>query len=81
MNEQTKSRRRFVVVSAGIAAVTALVGWFGFRARKKEMVKLLTRDGRLVEIDKSILRFTGKKIKKEELHSWVKNKTSPPKTN
>jgi hypothetical protein len=81
MNEQTKSRRRFVVISAGIAVVATLAGWLGFRARKKETVKLLTRDGRLVEIDKSMLRSTGKKIKEEELHTWVENKTAPPKTN
>jgi hypothetical protein len=81
MNEQKKSRRRFVVISAGIAVVATLAGWLGFSVRKKETVKLLTRDGRLVEIDKSILRSTGKKIKEEELHTWVENKTAPPKTN
>jgi hypothetical protein len=81
MKEPTKTRRRFLLNTLGITAIASFTGWLGFKARKKETVTMLTRDGRLVEIDKSVLQPTGKKIKEAELHTWVKNKTSPPKTN
>lgn len=38
----------------------------------KETVKMLTRDGRLVEVDKKLLASSGKKISNEELQKWIK---------
>jgi hypothetical protein len=82
MKEQQKSRRSFFLKTAGIAAAAALTGWFGFsQKKKKETVKMLTQDGRLVEIDKELISGTNKKIGKEEIHTWVKNKTTSNKIN
>ncbi|MEO7983926.1 MAG: hypothetical protein ABI688_07585 [Bacteroidota bacterium] len=40
-----------------------------------QTVKMLTQDGRLVEIDKKMLPNAGKKkASNEELQKWVKNK-------
>ena len=74
MKEQQKSRRSFFLKSAGIAAATALTAWFGFsqKNKKEETVKMLTQDGRLVEIDKKLLVSSGKKITDKELQKWVK---------
>ena len=37
-----------------------------------ESVKMLSQDGKLVEIKKSLLLSSGKKISDEELKKWVK---------
>ena len=72
MKEQQKSRRSFFLKSAGLAAAAAITGWFGFSQKKKnETVKMLTQDGRLVEIDKKLLVSSGKKISDKELQTWV----------
>lgn len=58
----------------GAAALVA-GGFFKFfsRSTKKETpkVKMLTQDGRLVEVDKTMIA-RGKKITNEELQQWVK---------
>jgi hypothetical protein len=42
---------------------------------------MLTQDGRLVEIDKNLVRSSGKKIKDEDIHTWVNNKSAKTKNN
>jgi hypothetical protein len=57
--ESNKSRRSFF---------SSLMG------PKKEKVKMLTADGKLVEIDKSILdAATKKKVNNKEILQWMKN--------
>ena len=65
-----------------------LVGWLGvlslftmagaaFRPRKNKKartVKMLTQDGKLVEIDATLLAANTKKISDKELQNWVKSK-------
>jgi hypothetical protein len=41
---------------------------------KEEPVKMLTEDGRLVEVDLKHLKGERKKLKPDEFHSWVKRK-------
>jgi hypothetical protein len=63
----------------GAAAVAAVAGWRFFpgqKKSKKETVKMLTQDGRLVEIDKTLVSSGNKKITADELKQWIKNK--PP---
>lgn len=82
MKEQKKSRRSFFLKAIGLSAAAAVTGWLGFSGKKKtETVKMLTQDGRLVEIDKNLLTSAGKKIKEEDIHTWVSNKTSKTKIN
>ena len=82
MKEQTKTRRSFILKTIGVSAVVAITGWFGFNRKKKsETVKMLTQDGRLVEIDKDLIKSSGHKIKDKDIHSWVNNKSSKTKNN
>ena len=37
-----------------------------------ETVKMLTQDGRLVEIDKKLLASSGSKVSNEDLQKWIK---------
>ncbi len=39
---------------------------------KKTMIKMLTQDGKLVEIDASLLTASNKKISNNELQNWIK---------
>lgn len=65
------SRKNFLRL--GVLALGAAVG-FKFIAAKKSKpstVKMLTQDGKLVEIDRELLTAAGKKISNDELKQWV----------
>jgi len=58
-NNQDKSRRSFFT---------------GFFKPAKEKVKMLTADGKLVEIDKEVLEAAAKqKVNNKEILQWMKN--------
>jgi hypothetical protein len=69
------SRRKLLHWAAG--AFSGLLLW---RFRKKipeadtTPVKMLTEDGQLVQVDSRFLT-TGRKLKKEELQTWIKRKS------
>jgi hypothetical protein len=75
MEQTTKapSRKKFLLWGAAIFSSFTVLNFWG-RSKKKntETVKMLTRDGRLVEIDKTLLTSSGKKITNDELQNWVK---------
>jgi len=72
-----KSRRNFILKSIGVSAAIAVTGWLGFKNKKNNgKVKMLTQDGRLVEVDKDLIHSSGNKIKDEDIHNWVVNKSS-----
>jgi hypothetical protein len=52
-----------------------LTGGLLDRGKKKEMVKMLTADGKLVEIEKSLLDATATKQKasNKEIYKWMDN--------
>jgi hypothetical protein len=59
-NQENKSRRWF------------LTG--GVLDSKKEKVKMLTADGKLVEVDKSVLDAAAKqKVNNKEILDWMRN--------
>lgn len=67
------NRKRFLWWgTAALASVTALK-FFGNKRkpRQQPIVKMLTQDGRLVEVNRDIL-IPGKKISNDELQQWVK---------
>lgn len=69
------SRKNFFIWGAGIlSSFTALriLSSSKKKESKSETVKMLTQDGRLVEIDKKMLAAGGKKITNTELQEWVK---------
>ena len=58
-NETNRSRRGFLT---------------GFFKADKEKIKMLTADGRLVEIDKEVLdAAAGRKVTNKEILQWMKN--------
>jgi hypothetical protein len=76
-----ESRRKFVWglgIFSAFAAVAATTGIPFFAKRfaktpvKKKTVKMLTEDGRLVEISESQLPAKGKKATNAELQHWIK---------
>jgi hypothetical protein len=71
------SRKKFVFWSVGVLSVFTAAKYF-FRSSPKQnttTVKMLTRDGKLVEVDVTNLACgKRKKISDTELKNWVKNK-------
>jgi hypothetical protein len=80
------SRRKFVWGVAALSFFTALSALTGIHfpgkrkvisckpEGKKKMVRMLTQDGKLVEIDESLITGSGKRISNIELQNWIKNK-------
>ncbi len=75
MNTENKkqSRRKFIGWGLASAAVFSAVK-FMLPSRKKtqKTVKMLTQDGKLVEVDIAALPSRKKKITNTELQNWIK---------
>ena len=76
---KTPNRKKFLLWGAAvISSVTFLKFFTGSKkstVKKEEnnqTVKMLTQDGKLVEIDRSLLANSGKKISNKELQNWIK---------
>ena len=76
-----ESRRKFVwglgifSAFAAIAATTGLPFFtkgFAKTGSKPKTIKMLTEDGRLVEVNQSLLTAKGKKVTNAELQHWIK---------
>ena len=78
--QKTPTRKKFLLWSAAlISSVTFLKFFTGSKKSSlknasddAKTVKMLTQDGRLVEIDKKLLASSGKKITDKELENWIK---------
>lgn len=75
----SSSRKKFLWWGAAIVASITGIRFFTNHKQKSkdsgETIKMLTQDGRLVEVDKKLLAPGSKKISTEELKQWV-NKNS-----
>ena len=84
LSKKSPERRKFVM-SVGVLSVLAFIAGVvklpGFRKggiieckpeANRRTVKMLTEDGKLVEIDEALLASGGKKVSNEELQRWVK---------
>ena len=80
-NDKTKPSRRKFVVGIGVLSLLSAMGLGIGRKKaivscdpgaKKKTMKMLTQDGKLVEIDEDQLAGHRQKITDEELKSWVK---------
>lgn len=69
---KNQSRRKFISWGVASAAVVAAFKFINPSPKKTETVKMLTEDGKLVEIDIASLPPQKKKITNKELQSWVK---------
>jgi len=76
-DKQNSSRRKFVEWGLGALAAFSTIGLFFSRKKNKKTVKLLTQDGRLVEVDEAFVKSTGRRVDNKEIHTWVKNKQKP----
>ncbi len=81
-SQKDPSRKKFLLWAAAVLSSATVLRFFSAPKKpvKSDTVKMLTQDGRLVEIDKSMLASGGKKISNEELKQWVKNKPANNKT-
>ena len=70
IKKQKYSRKKFVIWGVGILASLSVLK-FGF-SPKKNTVKMLSQDGKLVEVDISKLNASKKKISDKELLGWIK---------
>jgi hypothetical protein len=71
-NQQKPTRKKFLIWGAAVLSSFSLLKIFGNKQQEKnETIKMLTQDGKLVEIDKKLLASSTKKISDEELKKWV----------
>ena len=71
------SRKKFLLWGTTLFSSLVVLKFLpGSKRLKKEpeteTVKMLTQDGKLIEINKKLLVSTGKKISNEELQKWIK---------
>ncbi|MDP4215590.1 MAG: hypothetical protein Q8927_05265 [Bacteroidota bacterium] len=76
-NKDKTSRKKFVVRGLGGLATVLIAASLPFAWRKKpqkkaKMVRMLTEDGRLVEVDESLLPSNKRKVTDGELQGWIK---------
>jgi len=79
MKKETKklTRKNFLTWSAGITSLLVLPSFFKAKKKKEpQKVKMLTQDGRLVEIDIENVPAKKQKIRNADIHTWVNKKTS-----
>jgi uncharacterized membrane protein YvbJ len=73
------SRKKFLAWSVGISSLLAIPAFLKFSGKKNKgskTVKMLTQDGRLVEINVADVPFKKKKIKTADIHTWINKKAS-----
>ena len=74
-NKKDVTRKKFLFWGIGITSLLSLPSFFRSSKNKKQSaktVKMLTQDGKLVEVDVSGITHKGEKIKNEDIHTWVK---------
>ena len=76
--EKDLSRKKFLFWGIGISSLFALPAFLRTSKKNKETktVKMLTQDGRLVEINVSNIPSKKDKLKQADIHTWVNKKTS-----
>lgn len=67
------SRKKFILTGVGTLAFFGSLKLF-FGKKKNKPVKMLTQDGRLVEVDPELIKKLGKKVSNEEIHHWITTK-------
>ena len=70
--ENSTSRKKFFLWGIGIISSITALKFIIPGKKKKDTIKMLTQDGRLVEIDKNLISGSKRKITDKELKAWVK---------
>jgi len=73
-SENKNARRKALYWVAGALSVLMFWKYVPKGEKKEETVKMLTEDGKLVEVDLKYLKGQRTKLKPDEFHSWVKRK-------
>jgi hypothetical protein len=80
MQQPTKStRKKFLLWGAAIFSSVTVLKFFpnskksdrSLNGKNTGTVKMLTQDGKLVEVDKKLLASGSKKINDKELQQWI----------
>jgi hypothetical protein len=83
-NTNSPSRRKFVWVAGTASLMAAVAGLMKFpfstskntggskTADKKKITTMLTRDGRLVEVNEALITSGRKKATNSDLQNWIK---------
>ena len=69
--ENSTSRKNFFLWGLGIISSITAFRFIIPGKKKKDTVKMLTQDGRLVEINKNMIPGSKRKITDKELKAWV----------
>ena len=75
MEKETKLQSRKKFIGLGISAAALFTAFKFFIPKKKKKsgtVKMLTQDGKLVEVDIAALPSKKKKITNKEMQTWIK---------
>lgn len=70
-----QNRKRFIVFGVSTALLFTVFRFFAGEKKKTKTVKMLTEDGKLVEVELSKLSSKRKKIRDDEIHTWIKRKS------
>ena len=72
-SEKFQSRKKFLLWgAAALSSVSVLRIFKAPKKQKTETVKMLTQDGKLVEVTVSAIPSKKKKITNKELQNWIK---------
>ena len=78
--EKDISRKKFITWAVGVGSVAALIPPFfsspSKRRNKATTARMLTQDGRLVELDIANIPAKKKKLGLADIHGWIRRKTS-----
>ena len=75
LTEKNKStRRKFFFWGLGIFTSITALRFILPRKKKGRTIKLLSEDGKLVEVDADLIKKTGVKVEPKNIPAWVKNK-------
>lgn len=69
---KNQSRRKFITWGVASAALFTAVKFILPSKKKPETVKMLTQEGKLVEVDIASLPPQKKKVTNDELKNWIK---------
>lgn len=75
MNNENKKQSRKKFIGLGISAAALLTSFKFWNSKKRDKpatVKMLTQDGKLVEVNIAALSSKKKKITNKELEGWIK---------
>ena len=69
---KNESRRKFITWGIASAALFSAIKFIRPSPKKPETVKMLTQEGKLVEVDMTALTTKKKKITNKELQNWIR---------